>query len=169
MTVLPGLVFSILALLSATDPVRSAAPCGDWEPYKDEKCIKIFNTGLVNYTDAETYCQKQTGEAHLITVSVAEEQEFVENFLKSNNVVDNIWIGLKYVTVNNDYEWSDGTELHYTNWGEGSPKNDPDYCVQMQTEVTDFGKWNDVTCSRKNLIICEKFNRGPRLSSNKPL
>lgn len=83
-----------------------------------------------------------------------EEQRFIESFLQTQNVVDNVWIGLKF--VNNEYQWSDGTELHYTNWDEGSPKYDPEYCVQMETEPTNFGNWSDVLCLKKNLVICEK-------------
>lgn len=64
--------------------------------------------------------------------------------------------GLRY---NDDgtYRWSDETEYHYSNWAPGSPKNDPDYCVQIQTDDPEYGNWSDVQCSKKNAVICEKL------------
>jgi hypothetical protein len=36
------------------------SPCGDWEPYKEEKCFKIFDkVGLQTYEDAEKTCHQQ--------------------------------------------------------------------------------------------------------------
>ncbi len=40
--------------------IAADSPCGDWEPYKDEKCFKIFDkVGLQSYEDAEKTCQQQ--------------------------------------------------------------------------------------------------------------
>lgn len=133
----------------------SELACGDWTPYKDEKCIKIFDEpGLINYADADQFCQT-TAEANLITIGLQENQDFILEFLQSQNVVDNVWLGLKF--VNDHYEWTDSTELHYTNWADGSPKNSSEFCVQIQTDDKEFGKWSDVQCIKKNLVMCEKI------------
>lgn len=92
----------------------------------------------------------------MVSISLLEKQTFIENFLKSNGVADNTWIGLKY-TTNGTYEWSDGTDFFYSNWASGSPKNDSDHCVEIESDEEEFGKWSDVLCTKRNLVLCEKL------------
>jgi hypothetical protein len=85
----------------------------------------------------------------LISIRFQEEQDFISNFLKTNKIADNVWIGVKYTS--NKYKWIDDSDLVFTNWAEGSPKNKTDHCVQLQSDETSFGKWSDALCSKKNL------------------
>lgn len=120
-----------------------------------EKCLKIFETaGLVTYADAQNFCKAQD-DSHLLSISSQEKQKFLENFFKSNSVVDNVWIGLKF--VQGLYLWTDGTEYEYINWESGNPKYNESYCVQILTESTKFGLWSEESCLKKNLVICEKI------------
>jgi len=132
------------------------SPCGDWEPYKEEKCFKIFNkVGLQSYEDAEKTCQQQENGSSLITIHFLEEQEFISNFFKTHRIPNDVWIGVKY--TNNKYKWTDDSDLVFTNWAQGSPKNKTDHCVQLQSDENSFGKWSDVLCNRKNLVVCQKM------------
>jgi hypothetical protein len=132
------------------------SPCGDWESYKDEKCFKIFDkAGLQTYEDAEKTCHQQENDSSLISIRFQEEQEFISNFFKTNKIADNVWIGVKYTS--NKYKWTDDSDLVFTNWAEGSPKNKTDHCVQLQADETSFGKWSDVLCNKKNLVVCQKM------------
>lgn len=143
-----------LSALCVGDSNISDSSCGDWKPYKDEKCVQIFEeSGLFNYENAESFCKKHD-ESHLILIDSEEKQNFLENWLKFNKIVDNVWIGFKH--GNNNYEWNTGTEIHYTNWRKGSPKNDSDSCVHINTDESEFGKWSNVPCNKKNLVVCEK-------------
>jgi hypothetical protein len=132
------------------------SPCGDWEPYKVEKCFKIFEkVGLQTYDDAEKTCHQQENSSTLLSIRFQEEQEFISDFLfKTHKVVDNIWIGAKYTS--NKFKWSDDSDLVFTNWAEGSPKNKTDHCVQLNSDENLVGKWSDVLCSKKNLVVCQK-------------
>jgi hypothetical protein len=132
------------------------SPCGDWVSYKEEKCFKIFDkAGLQSYEDAEKTCQKQENGSSLITIRFLEEQEFISNFFKTNKIADNVWIGVKYTS--NKYKWTDDSDLVFTNWAEGSPKNKTDHCVQLHSDETSFGKLSDVLCNKKNLVVCQKM------------
>ncbi len=91
----------------------------------------------------------------MISIRFQEEQEFLSNFFETNKIVDNVWIGVKYIS--NKYKWTDDSDLVFTNWAEGSPKNKIDHCVQLQTDETAFGKWSDVLCNKKNLVVCQKL------------
>ncbi len=132
------------------------SPCGDWEPYKEEKCFKIFDkVGLQTYEDAEKTCHQQEHDSSLITIRFSEEQEFISNLFKTHKVANDIWIGVKY--TNNKYKWNGDSDLVFTNWEQGSPKNKTDHCVQMNSAETSFGKWSDVLCNRGNLVVCQKM------------
>ncbi len=132
------------------------SPCGDWEPYKEEKCFKIFDKeGLQTYTDAEKTCHQQESSSSLISIRSFEEQEFISNLLfKTHKVVDNIWIGAKYT---NKFKWTDDSDLVFTYWAEGSPKNKTDRCIQLNSDENSVGKWSDVFCNKKNLVVCQKM------------
>jgi hypothetical protein len=138
------------------ESIAANSPCGDWEPYKEEKCFKIFDkAGLQSYEDAEKTCQQQENSSSLISNRFQDEQEFISNFLKTNKIVDNVWIGLKY--DGKKYKWVDDSNLGFTNWAQGSPKSKTDHCVQLQSDETSFGKWSDVLCNKKNLVVCQKM------------
>lgn len=118
----------------------------------------------MDYNDAETNCETQS--ANLMSINLQDKQDFIENFLKSNEVTDNVWLGLKY-TEEYGYEWLDGTPLNFANWAEGNPKNDSSYCVQMHTEEEEYGKWSEVACSRKIWFYVKKFSCGLLQSYNR--
>jgi hypothetical protein len=57
--------------------IAADLPCGDWEPYKDEKCFKIFDSvGLRTYEDAQKACHQQENSSSLVSIRSLEEQEF---------------------------------------------------------------------------------------------
>jgi hypothetical protein len=116
--------------------------------------------GFQTFDDAEKACRQQENGSSLISIRFLEEQEFLSGFLfKTHKVVDNIWIGAKYTS--NKFEWTDDSDLVFTNWAEGSPKNKTDHCVQLQADETSVGKWSDVLCDKKNLVVCQKMQTWP--------
>ncbi len=118
--------------------------CGDWKPYKDEKCFKIFDSvGLQTYDDAKKTCQQQENSSSLVTISSLEEQEFFSNLLfKTHNIVDDVWIGAKNNSNWAKFKWTDYLDLSFTNWEEGNPSNKTNYdCVQIKPESSPMGKW----------------------------
>lgn len=117
--------------------------------------MKLFETdNLLTYEEAEDFCEQQS-DSHLLTVETKQKQKFVKGFLKKNEVADDVWIGLKY--VGKFYQWADNSPLQYTNWADGSPKNNADYCVLMRMEHLEKGLWSDEKCTKRNAVICEKM------------
>jgi hypothetical protein len=150
-------IFSLLIFSICYDEfMADDSPCGDWEPYKEEKCFKIFDkVGLQTYEDAKKTCNQQENGSSLITIHFSQEQDFISNIFKTHKVPNDVWIGLKY--TNNKYEWSDGSDLAFTNWAQEGPKNKTDHCVQLNYGEDSFGKWSDVICDRKNIVVCQKM------------
>lgn len=133
------------------------SPCDDWELYKDEKCLKIFNVGLQTYEDAKKTCIQNDVGTTLLSIHSLEEQNFLSNLLFNTlKVIDNIWIDAK--NTGNIFKWADGSDLSFTNWAVGSPRNETGYeCVQMTSDVSSKGKWVNEPCGKRNLVVCQKM------------
>jgi hypothetical protein len=136
--------------------VAADSPCGDWDPYKDEKCFKILEK-VGNEEVAENTCKQEESSANLITIHSKDEQDFLTNLLfKTHKVVDAVWIGAKYSS--NKFKWIDDSDLSFTNWAEGSPSNTTDKtCLQMIPEGSSMGKWADEPCNKNNKVVCQKM------------
>jgi len=59
----------------------------------------------------------------------------------------------------------------YTNWqtgypesGTGYPDNTTGYCIQMNSEDKLRGKWSDISCEKKNLVVCQKLQTWSNLN-----
>jgi hypothetical protein len=74
---------------------------------------------------------------------------------KTNKVIENVWIGLN--NSNNQFKWTDGSKLGFTNWAKGNPRNKTDHnCVQMISDSSPIGEWTDEFCDKKHIIVCQK-------------
>ena len=97
----------------------------------------------------------------MITIGSKNEQTFLENYLFNKKaIVDNVWLGGKNDSVYSNqrvYRWQDGSNLTFTNWENGYPKDrSVDSCIQMNSDKEVQGKWTNEPCARKNLVVCEK-------------
>ena len=134
--------------------------CGDWIPFKDEKCFKVFDKISPN-SEAQNICRQF--DSKLAIIRTEEEQHLIQEYLKSMKIVDNVWIGM--TRNNHSFEWNDGTEMQYTDWLSGRPvyKADIDCAVisldfvrQSANDWENYGKWLDVSCLKNSLALCEK-------------
>lgn len=81
--------------------------------------------------------------------------KMTKKFETEQSTSSGIWLGIKY--INDTFQWDDGARLDYSNWRLGLPYIfiTEDLCARMSK---DTGKWIDVPCSNKNLVVCEKYN-----------
>ncbi len=137
--------------------MTDSSQCGDWQQYKDEKCVKILGADkILSFDDAVKACLQADNGSYLLTMHSKEEQDFISEFLfKTNKIVENVWLGLK---KDNNFKWSDGSNLDFANWLTGNPSNKSDHnCVQMLPESSPIGKWSDSPCIKKNIAVCQKI------------
>ena len=127
----------ILAVLSVTCYAATA---------NNNHMYRIF-TGHYSWEDAQQACADMGG--HLVTITSAEEQAYIEQLNTSN---ESLWIG-GYRDDNFIWYWVTGETWSYTHWGDGEPNNmgDEKYaCVWPQY-------WNDLCLDsgEQNGYICE--------------
>lgn len=111
----------------------------------------------MTWKEAKEYCENLGG--HLVTISDADEQKFVEDLAKKCTDKVSYWLGGYY--SDSEWKWVDDTEFSYTNWDSWSdgekeyrqPDNhtgDEFYLrfanqkMQYSTWYSNKGKWNDI-------------------------
>lgn len=112
----------------------------------------------MTWQEAKEYCEKLGG--HLVTISDADEQKFVEELAENCTDKVSYWLGGYY--SDSEWKWVDDTEFSYTNWDSWTdgkkeyrqPDNfyGDEYYLRFANKdftYTDWksnkGKWNDVS------------------------
>uniref|UniRef100_A0A8C5RVB0 C-type lectin domain-containing protein n=1 Tax=Laticauda laticaudata TaxID=8630 RepID=A0A8C5RVB0_LATLA len=127
-------------------------PCGaksrEWK-YFDGACY-FFSIQEVIWHTAENHCQEKNSELVVIT------NQYEQNFLQSQIRNERYWIGLSDHNDEGQWRWIDGTDYRtsFKNWVEGEP-NDHSHNEDC-AELSQSGKWNDVSCNTKKVYVCKK-------------
>nr|XP_014354215.1 PREDICTED: macrophage mannose receptor 1-like [Latimeria chalumnae] len=98
---------------------------------------------------AQNYCR--THHKDLVSIHSKEEvKTLLEKYRDVN--VDFLWIGLEKNASKDQWMWSSGEPVNFTNWGENEPNNKgqrEDYVVMQYT-----GKWHDYACTSSQFYVC---------------
>ena len=105
----------------------------------------------INWLDAQSNCAVWGGD--LTSIATERENNLIYTLISETN--NNYWIGLFDRDGHDILEWSDRTELIYTNWRVGQPHGLGEDYVYMNLED---GKWIDIY-SETNLYgyICKRI------------
>jgi hypothetical protein len=131
--------------------------------YKD---AKSYDDALIAAQQVDT-----NAESSLVTIESQAENDFILDFLNSNNITTTApdgggaiytWIGASDAQTEGNWLWADNTNLEYTNWGSKNGATEPDnfdssviggiYTGQQDAAaiaLTDWpvgvtGQWNDI-------------------------
>ena len=117
---------------------------------------------LLNFEDAETYCNNVYG-TNLASIHNNDERREIQNLCNpSTNQRNKCWIGLSDRDDENNYSWIDESPLDFTNWGSNqSPANNGPYldrdCVDVGTQAN-ADKWSQIDCFIEKYVICNIEN-----------
>ncbi|MBQ7594089.1 MAG: C-type lectin domain-containing protein [Synergistaceae bacterium] len=116
--------------------------------YYNGHTFKVFTTSSKTWAQAKAACEEIGG--HLVTITSAEKQAFIETLIDSNV---SYWIGAYGNNTNLEYQWVTGEEWDYDNWDEGQPD-----IVSMYVYIwaNHNFKWDDVgNNASMSSFICE--------------
>ncbi|XP_053548857.1 pulmonary surfactant-associated protein D-like [Bombina bombina] len=109
----------------------------------------ITNGEESNYNDASLTCHRAGGQ--LASPANFDENYAVEKIVSQYNKL--AYLGINDFLTEGRFMYPNGNLIFYSNWNINEPNNDKgvEECVEMLTN----GKWNDTTCKKQHLIICE--------------
>nr|XP_039250734.1 LOW QUALITY PROTEIN: macrophage mannose receptor 1-like [Styela clava] len=122
-----------------------------WLPY-DQFCYMIISDE-VPWQSGEVACQLMN--ANLVSIKNPAEQDFVWQVMTLSGQTD-LWIGLSSVISANEYQWTDGTLVIYTEWDVRQPDRSVQSCAHLSVET---GKWDDDICELLRPFMC-KMSKG---------
>ncbi|XP_074152776.1 pulmonary surfactant-associated protein A-like [Sminthopsis crassicaudata] len=138
--IISGLQIRVLKLENALDLYGSAVQVGK----------KFFATsGLAsNFITANKTCYMLGGT--IATPRNADENAAILKLVVKHNTYG--FIGVMEGKTPGTFHYLDGTTLRYSNWYSGTPDGQgSENCVEMYTD----GTWNDRSCSKNRLTLCE--------------
>ena len=136
----PQLLSLFLLAFTNAGSIAVFCPAGwTWRPNTPD-CFKR-TTRLDTWKAAESQCNRWGG--HLASIHSESEQRFIVSLFNGTKVElfsrdVYFWIGLK--KYENDFFWSDGSILNYTNWYQGKPKRNIDGVINC-VEIWDRKSW----------------------------
>lgn len=101
---------------------------------------QLFDTSM-SWTDAESYCESIGG--HLVTITSAEEQQYIIENLLPTGTKNTYFIGLSRDTDTAEWSWVTSEPFYYTNWDYGEPNSTTENYVHMYANMGNVGTWNN--------------------------
>lgn len=99
---------------------------------------------------AQADCEEQGGE--LVSLHSELEQAALLRLVTEHNLSSDLWLGFTDAEYEGEFEWVDGSDADYTNWGGGEP-NDAGGNEDC-TQLTGSGVWNDLDCGAELPYVC---------------
>ncbi len=161
---------------SNDDEVNQKACDPGWEPFAEEKCLKVLEGVTRSFEEAVEACEELPSPSSsssssssaafsanaisegggLLRINTHLEQRFIVNLLfRVHRVVDSVWLAAKakdraQPTVPGQFgNWASRVGL-------ADLGNEPNDCVQMTAEEPVRGKWIEVPCAKRNLVVCQR-------------
>lgn len=117
----------------------------------------------MSWKEAKAYCEAQGG--YLVTITSAEEQDFITSFAKEQNLINNrFWIGATDEVSEGKWKWVTGEKFDYSNWSNYQPDNTESggqdfavYLTYKRSYKEEAEKWDDINNGAENDVyfICE--------------
>ncbi|XP_071507011.1 macrophage mannose receptor 1-like [Diadema antillarum] len=139
-------------------PINPNVAIGSCEPgwtLNRDSCYKIVPRAVF-WQEGEDDCQAMG--AHLASINDQEEQSFLS--MRVGMAGRNVFLGLHDINSEDNFIWTDGQPLGFTNWAPYQPDDWSDEgqdCAYMRYAEDQEGEWDDVNCDKaKYAYACKK-------------
>jgi len=128
-----------ITLIDAADTTASGE--GEKISYNGHTYQRI-DSGMT-WQEAKVYCENLGG--HLVTITDADEQNFIENSILSSATKNNYWLG-GHENDDGSWYWVTDETWDYANWGRDQPDGDGPALMMYNSEENSWpkGSWNDL-------------------------
>ena len=128
-----------ITLIDAADTTESGE--GEKFSYNGHTYQRI-DSGMT-WQEAKVYCENLGG--HLVTITDADEQNFIENSILSSATKNNYWLG-GHENDDGSWYWVTDETWDYANWGRDQPDGDGPALMMYNSEENSWpkGSWNDL-------------------------
>jgi len=113
--------------------------------------------GVPTWVEAKAFCDVLGG--HLATLTTAEENEFVYQFMRDSGFLT-AYFGLSDEERTGNWEWVTGEPFAYSNWHPGEPSRSPRERYGMYLYLHTEGTWNDSHFYETGYPIGSGIDRG---------
>jgi len=111
-----------------------------------ENTCYLKSNETLTWTNAATYCSEK--DSVLVSIHSLNENNYINDYVRG---MDWCYIGLHDIAMEEYYQWLDGSDVNWTNWGQGEPGGfDEEDAVIMVSG----GKWHDTDMSGSFYAIC---------------
>ncbi|KAJ8038593.1 Alpha-N-acetylgalactosamine-specific lectin [Holothuria leucospilota] len=127
-------------------------------------CYRFFGQ-RVNMKEAQYNCRIHGSAgrfAYLVSIHSKEESDFLVTLFQSytessSDRHSHVWIGLSHEAGEGTFVWSDGTDTHFTNWGDGHPTvaSSAQAVVLIHPNHGDNGRWHETSVMGNFRYICK--------------
>jgi len=92
---------------------------------------------------------------NLVSIHSLSDNSFLKNLVNTYfNSCVGFWLGGRRIGISNQWEWVDGTNFDYTNWGTGQPSNTGGN--ENRITMEDTGSWNDLNKEQTRCAVYKK-------------
>ncbi|XP_052286374.1 aggrecan core protein-like [Dreissena polymorpha] len=115
-----------------------------------DSCYELQTDDKVIWAHSEYLCRQQGG--HMVAITSATEQAFVDAFMARHNPNRAVWIGLHDRRVEGQFEWTSGESVTYTNWVPNHMSNFESYRTEDCIALIPYqsGQWDDIPCGSQD-------------------
>ena len=137
-----------------TEPPSNCDGIGNWLENPDTKRCYQYVAIQDNWDNARAICKEFTHQkGDLVAINSFEESQFIQNFIESNNIEPDLWIGISNKNKQFGYEWSDESPVSYVNWEYPHPQPNKNLCGML---LNGYFSWFTIKCTNKRAFICEE-------------
>ncbi len=105
-------------------------------------------------TFAESQAACEADGYHLPSIADQDDQDALYSLTAPYG--EPFWIGFTDEAYEDEFVWTDGTPVTYTNWRYGEPNNDGSNDLEENcTEIEAAGEWDDQSCDDLQVYACE--------------
>jgi len=146
--------------LEGVDPCKTTYECPEYFSMFGEYCYS-FSLDKAYWNDAQDDCKELHADAHLVRPYTQEIDDFIISQVSTTE--DNFWNDINTLENSGSFQWqfSNGEDITYTNWGGNEPNGGGWSCLyNCDEDCTMYysrkgHKWNDENCDQKNRFVCQ--------------